>query len=31
MEEAAVLASYLPLPFKIPKEQETIEFLWGAF
>ena len=31
MEEAAELANYLPLSFKTPKEQETIEFLWVAF
>ena len=31
MEEAAELASYLPLSFKTPKEQEYIEFLWDAF
>jgi hypothetical protein len=31
MEEAAELANYLPLSFKTPKEQEYIEFLWGAF
>ena len=31
MEEAAELASYLPLSFKSPKEQEYIEFLWDAF
>ena len=31
MEEAADLASYLPLSFKTPKEQEYIEFLWDAF
>ena len=31
MKEATELANYLPLPFKTPKEQETIEFLWGAF
>ena len=28
---AAELANYLPLSFKIPKEQEYIEFLWDAF
>ena len=27
----AELANYLPLSFKTPKEQETIEFLWDAF
>jgi hypothetical protein len=27
MEEAAELANYLPLSFKTPKEQESIEFL----
>src|SRR5947207_8654179 len=31
MEEAAELGNYLPLSFKTPKEQEYIEFLWGAF
>ena len=31
MEEAVELASYLPLSFKTPKEQEYIEFLWDAF
>jgi hypothetical protein len=31
MEEASELASYLPLSFKTPKEQEYIEFLWDAF
>ncbi len=31
MEEVAELASYLPLSFKTPKEQEYIEFLWDAF
>jgi hypothetical protein len=31
MEEAAVLADYLPLSFKTPKEQEYIDFLWDAF
>jgi len=31
MEQAAELASYLPLSFKTPKEQEYIEFLWDAF
>jgi len=31
MEEAGELASYLPLSFKTPKEQEYIEFLWDAF
>jgi hypothetical protein len=31
MEEAAELASYLPVSFKTPKEQEFIEFLWDAF
>jgi hypothetical protein len=31
MEEAAELASYLPLSFKTPKEEEYIEFLWDAF
>ena len=30
-EEAAELDNYLPLSFKIPKEQEYIEFLWDAF
>ena len=32
MEEAAELTNYyLPLYFKMPKEQEYIEFLWDAF
>ncbi len=31
MEEAAELASYLPVSFKTPKDQEYIEFLWDAF
>jgi hypothetical protein len=31
MEEAAELASYLPLSFKTPKEEEYIRFLWDAF
>lgn len=31
MEEALELASYLPLSFKTPKEQEYIAFLWDAF
>jgi hypothetical protein len=31
MEEAAELASYLPLSYKTAKEQEYIEFLWDAF
>jgi len=31
MEEAVELGNYLPLSFKSPKEQEYIEFLWGAF
>jgi hypothetical protein len=30
-EDAAELGNYLPLPFKTPKEQEYIEFLWDAF
>lgn len=31
MEEAAELASYLPLSFKTRSEQEYIKFLWDAF
>ncbi len=31
MEEAAELASYLPLSFKTQTEQQYIEFLWDAF
>src|SRR5580693_9483184 len=31
MEEAAELASYLPLSFKTESEQEYIKFLWDAF
>ncbi len=31
MEEAIELGDYLPLSFNTPKEQEYIEFLWGAF
>jgi hypothetical protein len=31
MEDAAELGSYLPVSFKSPKEQEYIDFLWGAF
>ncbi|MBK8233904.1 MAG: hypothetical protein IPK72_25835 [Candidatus Eisenbacteria bacterium] len=31
MDDAAELGNYLPLSFKIPKEQEYIEFLWDAF
>ena len=31
MDEAAVLADFLPLSFKTQTEQEYIEFLWDAF
>jgi hypothetical protein len=31
MDDAFELASYLPLSFKTPKEQEYIDFLWDAF
>ena len=31
MDEASELSNELPLCFKSPKEQEYIEFLWGAF
>ncbi|MBW8078609.1 MAG: hypothetical protein GJU76_11155 [Gallionella sp.] len=30
MEEAAELASYLPLSFKTRSEQEYIKFLWDT-
>lgn len=31
MDEAAELASYLPLSFKTRSEQEYIAFLWDVF